>query len=142
SPLAVKPTTDGVVRAPSALGITRTSGSPAAPIPSRTATHEFVVPKSIPMILAMGRESILAPRPGQEVLRGFFALAAALMRGARLDLCRASWASWRLGDHDHGRANQPLALSVTGLHLSGDGTWRMFFSDHLLDRLVDAWIER
>ena len=38
-------TTEGVVRAPSLLGIT--TGSP----PSRTATQELVVPKSIPMIL-------------------------------------------------------------------------------------------
>src|SRR5262252_2251670 len=40
-------TTDGVVRLPSALGMT--TGSP----PSMTATHEFVVPRSIPMILLM-----------------------------------------------------------------------------------------
>ena len=39
-----KPTTDGVVLPPSELLIT--VGSP----PSRTATQEFVVPKSIPMI--------------------------------------------------------------------------------------------
>ena len=38
-------TTDGVVRAPSALGMT--TGWP----PSRIATHEFVVPRSMPMIL-------------------------------------------------------------------------------------------
>ena len=37
-------TTDGVVLFPSAFGIT--TGSP----PSITATHEFVVPKSIPII--------------------------------------------------------------------------------------------
>ena len=43
SPALVKPTTDGVVLAPSALVIT--VGSP----PSSTATHEFVVPKSIPI---------------------------------------------------------------------------------------------
>ena len=45
SPDGVKPTTDGVVFAPSEFGMTL--GSP----PSRTATQEFVVPKSIPMIL-------------------------------------------------------------------------------------------
>src|ERR671918_2285228 len=42
SPVFEKPTTDGVVRDPSALGIT--CGSPA----SSTATTEFVVPRSIP----------------------------------------------------------------------------------------------
>src|ERR1700722_13181779 len=47
SPLLVKPTTEGVVRPPSSLGITL--GSP----PSITATTEFVVPKSIPIIFAI-----------------------------------------------------------------------------------------
>ena len=47
SPLCVKATTDGVVRPPSAFSIT--VGSP----PSRTAMHEFVVPRSIPMVFAM-----------------------------------------------------------------------------------------
>src|SRR5579871_3871432 len=46
SPLLVNATTDGVVRAPSALGMT--TGSP----PSITATHEFVVPRSIPITFA------------------------------------------------------------------------------------------
>ena len=45
SPVLVKPTTEGVVRAPSALGMT--TGSP----PSITATQLLVVPRSIPMIL-------------------------------------------------------------------------------------------
>ena len=40
-------TTDGVVRPPSAFGIT--VGSP----PSSTAMQEFVVPRSIPMVFAM-----------------------------------------------------------------------------------------
>src|SRR3954469_19819358 len=47
SPLPVKATTDGVVRPPSAFSIT--VGSP----PSRTAMHEFVVPRSMPMVLAI-----------------------------------------------------------------------------------------
>ena len=47
SPVLENATTDGVVRFPSALGIT--TGSP----PSMTATHEFVVPRSIPIILLM-----------------------------------------------------------------------------------------
>src|SRR5690625_5294969 len=42
SPDLLKATTDGVVRAPSALAMT--VGSP----PSRTATTELVVPRSIP----------------------------------------------------------------------------------------------
>src|SRR5437867_3731718 len=48
SPLFENATTDGVVRKPSALGITL--GSP----PSMTATQELVVPRSIPMTLPMG----------------------------------------------------------------------------------------
>src|SRR5436190_13293023 len=43
SPSLVKATTEGVVRAPSAFGMT--TGSP----PSITATQEFVVPRSIPI---------------------------------------------------------------------------------------------
>src|SRR5687768_622356 len=46
SPSLVKPTTDGVTRPPSAFGMT--TGSP----PSITATTEFVVPRSIPMIFS------------------------------------------------------------------------------------------
>ena len=46
-PSFVNATTDGVVRPPSAFGIT--AGSP----PSRVAMHELVVPRSIPMVFAM-----------------------------------------------------------------------------------------
>src|SRR5437867_12471189 len=46
SPLAVKPTIDGVVRAPSWLGMTW--GAP----PSITATQELVVPRSMPITFA------------------------------------------------------------------------------------------
>src|SRR5688500_1927320 len=50
-PLA-KPTTDGVVRPPSALGMT--VGSPA----SRTATTELVVPRSMPTALGIGQSPV------------------------------------------------------------------------------------
>src|SRR3954453_13396322 len=46
SPLSVNATTDGVVRPPSAFS--KTVGSP----PSITATHELVVPRSIPIVFA------------------------------------------------------------------------------------------
>ena len=46
-PSFAKPTTDGVVRPPSAFGIT--VGSP----PSSTAMHEFVVPRSMPIVFAI-----------------------------------------------------------------------------------------
>ena len=45
SPLSLNATTDGVVRPPSAFS--STSGSP----PSNIATHELVVPRSIPIVL-------------------------------------------------------------------------------------------
>ena len=48
SPPLEKATTDGVVRAPSLLGMT--TGSPA----SRTETTELVVPRSMPTALGMG----------------------------------------------------------------------------------------
>src|SRR5438128_7149604 len=51
SPFLAKATTDGVVRAPSALGMT--VGSP----PSSTLTTELVVPRSMPTALAMGGSS-------------------------------------------------------------------------------------
>ena len=47
SPLSVKATTDGVVRPPSAFSMI--SGSP----PSIAAIAELVVPRSIPIVLAM-----------------------------------------------------------------------------------------
>src|SRR5688572_27776523 len=64
SPDLAKATTDGVVRAPSALAMT--VGSP----PSRTATTEFVVPRSIPTARAMVvRPSDAAdPGPGSGLL--------------------------------------------------------------------------
>ena len=43
SPLSVKATTEGVVRWPSAFSMTRGA------LPSITATHELVVPRSMPM---------------------------------------------------------------------------------------------
>src|SRR5881227_3697996 len=47
SPELVKATTEGVVRPPSAFSIT--VGSP----PSSTAMHEFVVPRSMPIVFAI-----------------------------------------------------------------------------------------
>jgi len=52
-PSFVNPTTDGVVRPPSAFGIT--AGSP----PSRTAMHEFVVPRSMPIVFAISSSLLL-----------------------------------------------------------------------------------
>src|SRR2546423_10756532 len=53
SPLSVKPTTLGVVRPPSLFGTICTVP------PSRTATQQLVVPKSIPIIFPIGVEGRL-----------------------------------------------------------------------------------
>src|SRR4029077_7551283 len=63
SPDFAKATTDGVVRAPSALGMT--VGSP----PSRTATTLFVVPRSMPTARAM-LGYLRVVRPGVPVRSG------------------------------------------------------------------------
>src|SRR5262245_16630425 len=57
SPLSVKATTDGVVREPSALGIT--VGSP----PSSAAITELVVPRSMPTALAIPASLCMAGGP-------------------------------------------------------------------------------
>src|ERR1700733_13850127 len=49
SPSSMMPTTEGVVRTPSAFSIT------FGDLPSMMATHELVVPRSIPIILLMTR---------------------------------------------------------------------------------------
>src|SRR6478672_609364 len=54
SPLLVKATMEGVVRLPSALGMT--TGSP----PSMTATQLFVVPRSMPITFATVQASLNA----------------------------------------------------------------------------------
>src|ERR671935_2628808 len=56
SPVLENATTDGVVRDPSALGMT--VGSP----PSRVATTELVVPRSIPTALAISSPQSLVDR--------------------------------------------------------------------------------
>src|SRR3954464_11844438 len=55
SPPWVNATTDGVVRPPSAFSMT--VGSP----PSRTAIHEFVVPRGMPVVLLRGRWRWFSP---------------------------------------------------------------------------------
>src|SRR5438128_12505332 len=59
SPDLVKATTDGVVRPPSAFGMT--TGSPA----SMTATTEFVVPRSMPTVFAIYDFSFNFAGPGR-----------------------------------------------------------------------------
>ena len=69
SPVFVKATTDGVVRAPSAFGTT--TGSPA----SMTAMQEFVVPKSMPRMRLMAvYQQRACPDPGS-IVRCFSSIA-------------------------------------------------------------------
>ena len=53
SPSFLNPTTEGVVRLPSAFGMT--TASP----PSMTATQELVVPRSMPITLLIDRSSLM-----------------------------------------------------------------------------------
>ena len=48
----------------------------------------------------------------------------------------------RLGDDDHRGPHEPLPLRVAGLHLGDDGPGRVVGRLDLLDRLVDAGVER
>src|SRR5205823_9356013 len=65
SPLSVKATTLGVRRLPSWLGMTLAS------LPSITATTEFVVPRSIPMIFSSAIVGVLlSERPARQHPRG------------------------------------------------------------------------
>src|SRR6185312_1139838 len=63
SPDLVNATTDGVVRAPSALGMT--TGSP----PSITAMQELVVPRSMPKILLIVSVHLAMDVPASTVMR-------------------------------------------------------------------------
>src|SRR6185503_17859122 len=86
SPPWVKATTDGVVRPPSRFGMT--VGSP----PSSTAMHELVVPRSIPIVLAMfqippreeQKDQLKAERRGRRpgVARNLSVVIAGLRPGA------------------------------------------------------------
>src|SRR3989454_8236864 len=83
SPFSVNPTTDGVVRFPSALAMT--TGSP----PDMMATQEFVVPRSIPITLPMAfsfPSSLNHDRPNHQPLgRRFHRRVPAFVRTARGD---------------------------------------------------------
>src|SRR5436190_15316973 len=61
SPSAFHETIDGVVRPPSWLWMTVDSP------PSSTATHEFVVPRSIPMTRPIARQRVYLSSPSEEL---------------------------------------------------------------------------
>src|SRR5256885_159422 len=87
SPVLENATTDGVVRKPSALAITL--GSP----PSMTATHELVVPRSMPMTLpihapAFVNERAATPGPGSRPDVAPESWVPALLAGLNLDFAQ------------------------------------------------------
>src|SRR5579863_7860194 len=95
----VKATIEGVVRSPSLFSITR--GLP----PSMMATHELVVPRSMPITFAMGslqRDNLLKKRDSPEPLLRDGRLAfqgVTALRGCR--------STRRPGDDDPRRPQQP-----------------------------------
>src|SRR6266850_5847748 len=105
SPPSVKATTDGVMRLPSALVMT--TGAP----PSMMAPHEFVVPRSIPMTLAI------------------CSLRFAFSRRRRL------------ADRHQRRAQEPIVQQIPTLVLVDDGVRRMLafaVADGLVMRRVEG----
>src|SRR3954467_6677684 len=78
SPPCVKATTDGVVRPPSRFGMT--VGSP----PSSTAMQELVVPRSIPIVFAIGGYLRVIERNLSVVIATFTRAAGAKLGGAVL----------------------------------------------------------
>src|SRR5438105_4219340 len=89
SPVLVKATTDGVVRPPSAFGIT--TGSPA----SITAMTEFVVPRSMPTVFAIFRLLEISAGPGRrapEASWAVYTLVISALNGAEHSaLARCAW---------------------------------------------------
>src|SRR3984957_20570453 len=115
----VNSTIEGVVRSPSLFSITR--GLP----PSMMATHEFVVPRSMPITFAIGcysANSLSIVNYYRLILKGY-ALAALFGEPAeriqgRCDATpiKSLVQSWRLGDDDPGRPQQPPIDLIAGLH--------------------------
>src|SRR5580765_6267036 len=126
SPFLANATTDGVVRKPSAFAITL--GSP----PSMTATHELVVPRSMPMTLPMsdGSPGIPKPRPARVAGRGLECVQdEAKLVDLHLDVAR-------LGLVGLGHVDLEHAVSVRRLHLVGAD--RQAERERPLERTVGA----
>src|SRR5439155_17055103 len=95
----VKATTDGVVRPPSAFGMT--TGSPA----SMTAITEFVVPRSMPTVFAIFRllECVRAPgAPRHEASWPVYTLAFSVLNEFPAALSWARVGRVSLGANAHG----------------------------------------
>ena len=119
SPVFENATTDGVVREPSAFAIT--TGSP----PSMTATQELVVPKSIPIVLAIKHSSkimivvIMYQKPDAPVCR-------------RRSVCNL----------DHSVAHHAVVQHEAGLEHLRDHIFPERFIVHMHHGVVQRGIER
>src|SRR6185436_5529256 len=125
SPVFVNATTLGTVRPPSADAMT--VGSP----PSMTATTEFVVPRSIPMILAMVCVCSSSGRFGSSVWS--FVLVGEFRVG------RARVTS---GDGHKGRPQDAIAESIPAADLFDDLALGPTGAGHVGDSVMLAWVER
>src|SRR5690606_1835368 len=114
-------TTDGVVRAPSAFSMT------LGFLPSMTATHEFVVPRSMPMILLMGvfdtplrrtdRRPVWSAPRSPVPLKGSFLRKPTTPLGAVPLPWRRIWGSAGppQGEHPYGKRGFRDGLSPSGV---------------------------
>src|SRR5450830_1609174 len=113
SPSSVKPTIEGVVRAPSRFGMTW--GEPT----STTATHEFVVPRSMPRTLPTWRLLARVPgSPGRRDLHARGPQEPVVEKVPFLEYLehRARRDGFRLLAHD-GLVNVRVERKVRGRHL-------------------------
>src|SRR5580692_1911773 len=115
----VNATIEGVVRSPSLFSITR--GLP----PSMMATHELVVPRSMPITFAIGCYSAKSRSfvyYCRLFLKGYalgalFGEPAERIQGrCNATLIKSLVQSWRLGDDDPGRPQQPPIDLIARLH--------------------------
>src|SRR4051812_5721002 len=130
SPVFVNATTDGTVRLPSADGMT--VGSP----PSMTATTEFVVPRSMPMIFAMVDRAPGLVRVQVVGVRWSVGRAGSARVGRRL---RAVDPGAR--DGHEGRPDDPIAEAVAAPDLLHDLAVAPAAARDVDDGLVLARIE-
>src|SRR4051812_12816403 len=125
--------TEGVVRAPSAFGITLTSLAEVTLADSTTATHEFVVPRSIPITFPISSREHTSGSARRRVEMGRAALDVTQPSVHRLGPA--------LGHHDHRRADEVVPDHVPGLDLRHHDASRVVLRLEVLDGFVLRRIE-
>src|SRR3982750_2812668 len=128
--LSLNATIEGVVRSPSEFSMT------FALVPSMTATHEFVVPRSIPMILPifLSLSRAIRFRPQGPLM--------ARKLGVCASVSSKSLGSGSLRNGDQRRPQQPIVEHVALLHDRYDRVRLMLATRHEAHRLVALGIER